>query len=136
MNWKKSLGAVSFLIGIVLILNAGSGITGFVISENISPGVSSFLGILFIIASALLFVRYDMTDLINEDRAYGEPGARSTELSDQRDENLRARLACSWKYEQKHGRSPEQEELREFMAPLHRKKQIPGIVREWKRREK
>ena len=56
MNWKKSLGAVSFLVGIVLILNAGSGITGFVIAEGVGVGVSFFIGLVFLIGGLGLMI--------------------------------------------------------------------------------
>ena len=45
----KLTGVILILIGIILILNSLSGITGFVISESIGTSVSGIIGLAFII---------------------------------------------------------------------------------------
>ena len=53
---QSILGILFIFTGIVLILNSFSGITGFVVFENISKNTGSIFGIVFIVVGALLFV--------------------------------------------------------------------------------
>lgn len=52
----KNLGIFFFLIGVVLILNSLSGITGFIIAERVGTSVSGILGLVFLVVGVLLFV--------------------------------------------------------------------------------
>ncbi len=54
---KKGIGSILAFIGIVLILNSFSGITGFVIIENINKNVSGIFGFAFFVAGVLLFLQ-------------------------------------------------------------------------------
>jgi cobalamin biosynthesis protein CobD/CbiB len=56
MQKRKTLGAISFLIGVVLILNSLSGITGFVIAETIGTGISGIIGLVLVIGGLALFM--------------------------------------------------------------------------------
>jgi hypothetical protein len=58
IRYHKIAGAILFLIGIVLIFNSFSGITGFVVLENIGKGVSSIFGLVFVLGGlALLMIQ-------------------------------------------------------------------------------
>ncbi len=55
MKKQRIFGGFLILLGLILILNSISGITGLVIVEEISKEIGSILGIIFIIAGALIF---------------------------------------------------------------------------------
>ena len=52
----KILGIISFLIGCVFVLNSFSEITGFAITESFGKGMSSILGLVFILGGIVLFL--------------------------------------------------------------------------------
>ncbi len=68
----RFLSLVFFLIGILLLINSTTNITGAVVGvSNISLGLSSILGIVFILASTALFVSGEsLDDLFYEDHAF------------------------------------------------------------------
>jgi len=51
------LGATSFLIGCVFVLNSFFGVTGFIIAEFVGKRTGSLIGLAFIIIGILLFLR-------------------------------------------------------------------------------
>ena len=53
----KILGATSFLIGCVFVLNSFFGVTGFIIAEFVGKRTGSLIGLAFIIIGILLFLR-------------------------------------------------------------------------------
>lgn len=57
MEKRKILGIVLFLIGGFLIFNSFSGMTGFVVAENIEKNISSIIGLMLVIGGIVLFVR-------------------------------------------------------------------------------
>jgi type IV secretory pathway TrbD component len=52
----KGVGIVLFLAGFILILNSFSGITGYIIINNIEEGFSSIFGLVLIIIGTGLFI--------------------------------------------------------------------------------
>jgi len=53
---QKVVGIFLSVVGILLILNSVSGITGFVIAEPIEKGLSSVIGLAFVVIG-VVFVR-------------------------------------------------------------------------------
>ena len=54
-KFRIGIGTLSLLIGVFLILDSFSGITGNVVSEQTGRGIGSFLGLVFIVGGLLLF---------------------------------------------------------------------------------
>lgn len=52
----KSIWILLIVVGVLLLLNSFSGITGFVVSENLQGGLSIVWGLVFIVGGILLFV--------------------------------------------------------------------------------
>ena len=57
LNLKRGFGVVLFWIGVAFILNSFSGITGYVVAEEIGKSVSSILGLVFVVGGLALFIR-------------------------------------------------------------------------------
>ena len=55
MKFKKTLGALMFFIGTILLISSQSGITGNVVSERVG-GVSSVLSIVLIVVGLFMMV--------------------------------------------------------------------------------
>jgi formate-dependent nitrite reductase membrane component NrfD len=51
--WRVS-GVVVFLVGVVLIGMSISSVTGFVVMEEVASGVSSIIGVIFVIGGLLI----------------------------------------------------------------------------------
>jgi hypothetical protein len=51
----KIAGIISFIIGVVLVLGSFSGITGFVVLEDVSGTYSGMLSVIFILCGILLY---------------------------------------------------------------------------------
>lgn len=70
-EFQKISGIILIAAGIVLVLNSSPGITGFIISEFISRGASSALGLVFIVGGILLFLRGKESNLALEVKKSG-----------------------------------------------------------------
>jgi len=69
MKVLRILGIVLLLLGVFFILNAGSGITGFVVFEDVGKGVSSILGIAFVVGGILL-IMFEYRDYSSRRKEY------------------------------------------------------------------
>lgn len=54
-KFRIGIGTLSLLIGVFLVLDSFSGITGHVVSEQTGKGIGSILGLAFVIGGLLLF---------------------------------------------------------------------------------
>lgn len=55
-SWKKLSGVFLFWSGVLIFLNSLTGITGFVVYENVSKIQNSFFGVLFIAIGIFVFI--------------------------------------------------------------------------------
>lgn len=110
-------GFVLLVIGIGMTLE-GSGITGFVVSEDFGKEISSILGLICIILSVLIL-------------SLGEHGFRGTDSL--RRHNQEAEWLIRRDYFENYGRFPSKEELRRFKRKKHETRELPAIVEEYKR---
>ena len=68
---KRLLGGIFILIGAVLILNSLSGITGFVVIEDVKSNTGGIFGIVLLIAGFLLFFSVE-SDLRRREKLLGK----------------------------------------------------------------
>ncbi len=109
-------GVLSFVIGIIFLIHSFSGITGFIIHEELNKNTSSILGAVFILIGIIL---------LSARRDY-EYGLRSRDSL--RIHNEEAHYAARETFRRQYHHNPNKEELKKFIRKYHERGWLGDLV--------
>lgn len=128
---KRFTGILFFWVGITLILNSFSSITGYIITENISKNISGIWGLVFIIVGIFIFLKLEDITTIYDSRQTKRTNLKPRKSL--REHNKQAQIFAKKAYHKEYGKNPTQQELKKYIRQLHEKGELHEIIEYQKR---